>query len=187
MARYKDTVSEATGELSSSVREVNRAIAESTMTAAERNVKFAQGSFEHEVELLRSHAKSTRALTDKLVGESEKGEPLFEFVTQSAVAAGDRNVKFVQGFLEDGTELLESHVEGARTLMQTLSEQSRKQREALGVLVRGTWDAYRSLFPSPLSSYERVMETAESIARRGADTAEKMAYHEKQAVHTAKK
>jgi hypothetical protein len=187
MAKYKDTVSEATGELGSSVREVNRAIAESTMTAAERNVKFAQGSFEHEVELLRGHAKSTRALTDKLVGESEKGEPLFEFVTQSAVAAGDRNVKFVQGFLEDGTELLESHVEGARTLMQTLSEQSRKQREALGVLVRGTWDAYRSLFPSPLSSYERVMETAESIARRGADTAEKMAYHEKQAVHTAKK
>jgi vacuolar-type H+-ATPase subunit H len=178
MAKYKDTVSEATDELSASVRKENRAIAESVMEAGERNIKFAQGSFEHEVELLRSHAKSTRALTDKLVGESEKGEPLFEFVTQSVVAAGDRNVKFVQGFLQDGTELLESHVEGTRTLMNTLTEESRKQREALGVLVRGTWDAYRGIFPSPLGYYERVVDTVESIAKRGVDTVESIAKRE---------
>jgi hypothetical protein len=187
MAKYKDTVIEATEELGESVREVNRAIAESAVAAGERNVKFAQSSFENEVELLQSHAKSMHAITEKLVGESEKGEPLMEFVADSAVAAQDRNVKFVQGFLEDGTEVLRSHVEGARTLMQTLTEQSRKQREALEVLARGTWDAYRGLFPSPFSYYERVMETAESIARRGANTAEKMVPHERQAVHPAKK
>ena len=187
MAKYKDTVSEATDELSASVRKENRAIAESVMAAGERNVKFAQGTFEHEVELLRSYAKSTGAVADKLVGESEKAEPLFGFVKDTAIAVGDRNVKFVQVFLEDGTELLESHVEGTRALMKTLTEQSRKQREALEVLVRGTWDAYRGFFPSPLSSYERVMETAESIAKRGVDTAEKMAHHERPAVQAAKK
>ena len=187
MAKYKDTVNEAIDELSVSVREENRAIAESFMAAGERNVKFAQGTFEHEVELLRSYAKSTRAVADKLVNESEKAEPLFKFVTDTAVAVEERNVKFVQGFLKDGTELLENHVEGTRTLMKTLTEQSRKQREVLGELVRGTWDAYRGIFPSPLSSYERVMETAESIAKRGVETAEKMAHHEKPAVQAAKK
>jgi len=187
MAKYKDTVSEATEELSASIREVNRAIAESVMAAGERNVKFAQGTFEHEVELLRSYTKSTRAVADKFVSESEKAEPLFEFMTDTAVAAGDRSVKFVQGFLENGTELLESHREGTRTLMKTLTEESRKQREAFGVLVRGTWDAYRGFFPSPLSYYERVMGTAESIAKQGVETVEKMAPHERPAVHAAKK
>ncbi len=198
MAKYKDTVSEATEELGVSVRKENRAIAESVMAAGERNIKFAQGIFEQEVELLRSYAKSTRVVADKLVGESEKAEPLFGFVTETAVAAGDRSVKFVQGFLENGTELLESHVEGTRTLMNTLTEESRKQREALGVLVRGTWDAYRSFFPSPAGYYERIIDTAESIARRGVDTAEsfvkqgtetaeKVTHHERPTAQAAKK
>jgi len=187
MAKYKDTVSEATKELSTSVREVNQAFAEGMMAAGERNVKFAQGTFEHEVELLKSYAKSTRGVADKLIGEAEKGGPLFEFVTDTAIAAQEHGVKFVQGFLEDGTELLESHVEGTRTFMQTLTEQSRKQREALEMLVRGTWDAYTGFFPSPLSYYERVMETAESMAKHGADAAEKMVHHEKPAVPAPKK
>ena len=174
MAKYKDTVSEATEELSASVREVNQAIAESLMAAWERNVKFAQGTLEHEVELLRSSTKSTSAVADKLGGESEKAEPFFGFVTDAAIAAQERSVKFVQGFLEEGTELLESHREGTRTLMKTLTEESRKQREALGVLVRGTWDAYRGFFPSPSSYYERVMETTESIAKGGAHAHEKV-------------
>jgi len=187
MAKYKDTVIEATDELGASVREVNRAVAEGIMGASERNIKFAQGTFEHEVELLRSYAKSTRGVADKLVGESEKAEPLLEFVTDAAIAAEERNVKFVQGFLKDGTELLESHVEGTRALMKTITEQSRKQREVLGMFVRGTWDAYRGFFPSPLGVTERVMERAESIAKRGVDAAEKVATHEKAAIPAAKK
>lgn len=187
MVTYKDTISEATAELGTSVREVNQAVAEGMLHAGERNIKFAQGTFEHEVELLRSHAKSTRAVTDKLVEGSEKGEPFFEFVVDTAVAAQEHNVKFIQGLVEDSSELLESHVEATRALVQTLTEQSRKQRETWEGLLRGTWDAYRGFFPSPLSYYERVMETAESVARRGVETAEKMMPHEKPAVHAAKK
>jgi len=198
MAKYKDTISEATEELSASVREVNQTIVESFMAAGERNVKFAQTTFENEIELLKSHAESTRTMMEKLVGETEKGQPLFEFVADSAVAARERNLKFVQSFIENGTEVLRSHVEGTRTLMQTLTEQSRKQREAFEVLARETWDAYRGFFPSPFSYYEKAMETAESIARQGVDTAQKMAHqgvgtaekathHEKQAVHPATK
>jgi len=198
MAKYKDRVSEATEELSESVRHVNRVIAESAVSAQERNLKFAQSTFENEIELLKSHADSTRTFMEKLVGEAETPQPIFQFMADSAVAARERNLKFAQGILENGTEVLRSHVDGTRTLMQTLTEQSRKQREAFEVLARGTWDAYRGFFPSPFSYYEKAMETAESIARQGVDTAQKMArqgmgtaekatHHEKQTVHTATK
>ena len=155
MAKYKDQVSEATEELSEAVREANKVIADSAVAASERNWKFAQSIFEDEVELFKSHAESTRTVMEKLVGETEKGQPLFQSVAESMVAAQERNVQFVQGVLENGTEVLRSHVEGTRTLMQTLTEQSQKQREAFGVLARGTWDAYRGFFPSPFSFYER--------------------------------
>jgi len=198
MAKYEDKVSEATEELSESVREANRVIADSVVAAQERNWKFAQSIFEDEVELFKSHAEGTRTVMEKLMGESEKGQPLFQSVADSAVAAQERNVQFVQGVLENGTEVLRSHVEGTRTLMQTLTEQSHKQREAFGVLTRGTWDAYRGFFPSPVRYYERAMETVESIvtqgldtshkmARQGMGTAEKATHHERQTVHTATK
>ena len=185
MAKYEDQVSEAIEELSESVREANRAIADSAVAAQERNWKFAQSIFENEVELLNSHVESTGTMIEKLVGEPEKGQPLFQSVADSVAAAQERNLKFVQSFLENGTEVLRSHAEGTRTLMQTLTEQSQKQREAFQVLARGTWDAYRGFFSSPLSYYERAMETAESIARQGMGTAKKATHHEKQAVHSA--
>jgi len=198
MAEYQDKVSEATEELSVSVREVNRAFAESIGAAQERNWKFAQSFFEDEVELFKSYTESTRAVLEKFVGASEKGQPLFRSVADSAVAPRERNIKFVQGVLENGTEVLKGHVEGTRTLMQTLTEQSQKQREAFGVIARGAWDAYRGFFPSPFSYYEKAMETVESIATQGVDTAQKMVHqgmgtpekvtqHEKQKVHAATK
>jgi len=187
MAKYKDQVSEATEELSESVREANRVIADSAVAAQERNWKFAQSIFEDEVELFKSHAEGTRTVMEKLMGESEKGQPLFQSVADSAVAAQERNLKFVQGVLENGTEVLRSHVEGTRTLMHTLTEQSHKQREAFGVLARGTWDTYRGFFPSPLKYYEQAIESAESFAMHGMGTAEKAPHHEKQAVRAATK
>jgi len=187
MAKVKDTVSEATEELSESVREANRVFVDGIVTAQERNWKFAQGVFENEVELFKSHAEGTRTVMEKLVGEPEAGPAFFQSMADSAVAAQERNVKFVQSFLEDGTEVLRSHVEGTRTLLHTLTEQSRKQQEAFGVLVRGTWDAYRGFFPSPTRFYERAMETVESLTTHGVDTAQKMVHEERQTVHSAKK
>jgi len=176
---YQDKVSEATGELSESIREVTQAIADSVVAAQERNWKFAQSVFENEVELLKSHVESTRSAMEKLVGEFEKGQPLFQSAADGVVAAQERNLKFVQSFLENGTEVLRSHAEGSRTLMQTLTEQFR-------VLTRGTWDAYMGFFSSPFSYYEKAMETAESITRQGVGTVQKMTRHEKQTVPAAK-
>jgi len=133
MAKYTDTVSEATEELSESVREANRVITDSAVAAQERNWKYVQSTFENEVELFKSHAESTRVLT------------------------------------------------------QTLTEEAHKQREAFGELARGTWDVYRGFLSSPFSFYERAMESAESIAMHGMGAAEKATHHEKQAVRSATK
>ena len=187
MTKEKDTVSEATEELTESLHEANRVIADSLVAAQERNWKFVQSFMEHEVDLFKSHTEGTHALVEKLVGEADKGPALFQTVADSAVAAQERNVQFVQGVVENGTEVLRSHVEGTRTLMQTLIDQSRKQREAFGVLARGTWDAYRGFFPSPLRYYERAMETVESMTSHGVETAHKMVHQERPMAHAAKK
>ncbi len=170
MTKEKDTFSEATEELTESVREANRVIADSLVAAQERNWKFAQSFMEDEVDLFKSHTEGTRTLMEKLVGESDKGPALFQSVADSAVAAQERNVQFVQGVVENGTEVLRSHVEGTRTLMQALTEQSQKQREAFGVIASGAWDAYKGFFSSPFSYFERAIETAESIATQGVDS-----------------
>ncbi len=184
MAKYQDKVNEAAWNLSQSVRETNQAIADSAVAAQERNMKFAQGIFENGVELLKSHAEDTRAMMEEFVGEPEKDQALFRTLANSAVAAQERNVKFAQNFLQNGTEVLKSHAESTRALMQTLAGQSQKQQEAFQSLARETWDAYMGFFSAPLSYYEQTLETAESIARQGVETAQKIA---RQGLETAQK
>jgi len=198
MAKYKEKVNEAAWNLSKSVHETNQAIASSAVTAQELNMKFAQSIFENGVELLKSHAESTRALMQEFVGEPEKDQAIFQTVADTAVAAQERNVKFAESLLENGTEILKSHAESTRALMQTLAEQSQKQQEAFQALTREAWDAYMGFFSAPFSYYEQTLETAESIARQGVETAQKIArqgmetvqkatHQEKQTVHSATK
>jgi len=187
MTRNQDKVNDATWSISKSVRESNQAIADNLVSAQERNMKFAQSIFENEVELLKSHADQTRSFMEEFVGEPEKSQAFFQTLANGAVAAQERNVKFAQSFLENGTELLKSHGESTRTLMQTLAQQSQIQQEAFQTLARETWDAYMGFFSSPLSYYQQTLETAESKAWQGMEAAQKATHVEKQTVHTATK
>jgi hypothetical protein len=174
MTRNQNKVNDATWSLSTSVLESNQAIADSVVAAQERNMKFAQSVFENEVELLKSHADHTRTFMEEFIGEPEKSQAFFQTMANSAVAAQERNVKFAQNLLENSTELLKLHGESARTLMQTLAEQTQKQQEAFQTLARETWDAYTGFFSSPFSYYQQTLETAESIAWQGVETAQKI-------------
>jgi len=174
MTRNQNKVNDATWSLSKSVRESNQAITDSVVAAQERNMKFAQSVFENEVELLKSHADHTRSFMEEFIGEPEKSQAFFQTIANSAVAAQERNVKFAQYLLENGTELLKSHSESTRTLMQTLAEQTQIQQEAFQTLARETWDAYMGFFSSPFSYYQQALETAESIVWQGAETAQKI-------------
>jgi len=174
MTRNQNKVNDATWSLSKSVRESNQAITDSVVAAQERNMKFAQSVFENEVELLKSHADHTRSFMEEFIGEPEKSQAFFQTIANSAVAAQERNVKFAQYLLENGTELLKSHSESTRSLMQTLAEQNQIQQEAFQTLARETWDAYMGFFSSPFSYYQQALETAESIVWQGAETAQKI-------------
>jgi len=198
MTRNQNKVNDVACSLSNSVRESNQAFADSFVSAQERNMKFAQSIFENEVELLKSHADQTRSFMEEFVGEPEKSQAFFQTMANSAVAAQERNVKFAQNLIENGTVLLKSHGESTRTLMQTLAEQTQKQQEAFQTLARETWDTYMGFFSSPLSYYQQTLETAESIAWQGVETAQKItrqgmeaaqkATHvEKQTVHSTTK
>jgi len=184
MTRNQNKVNDATWSLSKSVRESNQAITDSVVAAQERNMKFAQSVFENEVELLKSHADHTRSFMEEFIGEPEKSQAFFQTIANSAVAAQERNVKFAQYLLENGTELLKSHSESTRSLMQTLAEQNQIQQEAFQTLARETWDAYMGFFSSPFSYYQQALETAESIAWQGAETAQKIT---RQGVEAAQK
>jgi len=184
MTRNQNKVNDATWSLSKSVRESNQAITDSVVAAQERNMKFAQSVFENEVELLKSHADHTRSFMEEFIGEPEKSQAFFQTIANSAVAAQERNVKFAQYLLENGTELLKSHSESTRSLMQTLAEQNQIQQEAFQTLARETWDAYMGFFSSPFSYYQQALETAESIVWQGAETAQKIT---RQGVEAAQK
>lgn len=174
MAKYKESANEAAWNLSNSVREANQAIADSAVAAQERNMKFAQSIFENGVEVLKSHAENSRTLMEDLVHEPQRDRAAFQSVADSAIAAQERNVKFAQSILENGTELLKSHAESTRALMQTLAEQTQKEQEAFQAFARESMDAYMEFFHAPFSYFEQTWETAESIALQGVETAQKI-------------
>ncbi len=79
----KNKVNEATWNLTTSLRETNEAIADSAVAAQERNVRFAQSTFENGIELLKSHAEGTRNLVQTVVEQSEQQQEVFRTVAKT--------------------------------------------------------------------------------------------------------
>jgi hypothetical protein len=165
-------VNEATGKLTESLRETNQAIVESAVEAQKRNLAFAQNTFENGVELLKSHADSTRNLISEQTEQSQKQAPDFQAWADSAIAAQERNVRYAQSIVQNGTDVLKSHVDSTRSLLQILAEQSQKQQETFQELVRESLDTYVDSLFTPFSYYRQAVDTAESIARQGVQTAQ---------------
>ena len=133
-------VNEATWNLTESLRETNQAIVESAVEAQKRNLAFAQNTFENGVELLKSHADSTRNLISEQSGKSQKQAADFQTWADSAIAAQERNVRYAQSIVQNGTDVLKSHVDSTRSLLQTLAED------------RGSWQALRPDAPAPVGA-----------------------------------
>ncbi len=70
MAEKKET--EVPNTLVESFRETNQAIAQSIVTAQERNMKFAQSTLTSAMEVFKSHMESTRALMKDLEEQAKK-------------------------------------------------------------------------------------------------------------------
>jgi len=91
-------------------------------------------------------------------------------ITKSVMAAQDRNVKFVQNTFTNSMELVKSHVEATRALMQELEE----QQEALQKLMPGMQTTLH-LLSTPLSNYQKALEAVEKSTRQGLEMFEKAA------------
>jgi hypothetical protein len=162
--------SEATKKLMSSVQETSKAIADTTVAAQERNLAFAQSVLENSIEVLKSHAESTRTLIQELVEQAKKqqvGPEALQAVVDSAIAAQERNTKLAQGILENGIEVLKSQVGVTRSLTQELGQQYQKQQEAFQALAQESMEAYRDFLFAPLTFFQKAMDAAEAATREG--------------------
>ena len=160
----KNTVNEATQRLTTSVQEANQAIVKSATAVQERNMQFAQSTLENGIEVLKSYAEDSRHLTQELAEQPQQLQAAFQTVVNTALAAQERNVKYAQSILQNGSDVLKAHAEGTRDLVQTLTEQSRKQQEAFQTLARGSFNAFVEFVNAPFSYYQQALETAESVA-----------------------
>ncbi len=162
--------SEATRKLVSSVQETSKAIADTTVAAQERNLAFAQSVLENSIDVLRSHAESTRTLMQELLEQAKKqqvGPEGLQAVVDSSIAAQERNTKLAQNILENGIEVLKSQVGVTHSLMQELGQQYQKQQDAFQALAQESMEAYRDFLFAPLTFFQRAMDTAEVATREG--------------------
>lgn len=170
----ENKLNEATGNLTRSLRETNQAITESAVSAQERNMAFAQNTFDNGIELLKSHVESTRALMREEVEQSRSQTADFQAVVNSAITAQERNLRYAQSIVESEAELLKSHLNATRDLWQKLAEQSQKQQEAFQSLLHESVDMYVNFLFTPFSYYRQAVDTAESMAWQGIETAQKI-------------
>jgi len=170
----ENKLNEATGNLTRSLRETNQAITESAVSAQERNMAFAQNTFDNGIELLKSHVESTRALMREEVEQSRSQTPDFQAVVNSAITAQERNLRYAQSIVESEAELLKSHLNATRDLWQKLAEQSQKQQEAFQSLLHESVDMYVNFLFTPFSYYRQAVDTAESMAWQVIETAQQI-------------
>ncbi len=170
----ENKVNEAAWNFATSIRETNRAIADSAVAAQERNVRFAQSTFENGVELLKSHTEGTRSLMHEVPEQPEDVQGAFLAVIDGAFAAQQRNIRFAQTTFENSVELLKSHAEGTRNLMQSVVEQSQQQQEVFRTLARESMNAYADFFRAPFSYYQQALDTAKTAGEQGLENVQKV-------------
>lgn len=170
----ENKVNNAALNIAQTLREANQAVTESAVAAYERNVGFAQSTFENGVEVLKSHADSARSLMREQSEQAQRQQVDVQSVFNSAIAAQERNMHYVQTTFENGAELWKNHVRGTRSLMDRLAEQSQRQQETFRQIVRESVDTYADFLFAPFSYYKQAMDTAESIAQQGVETAQRV-------------
>ncbi len=86
-----------------------------------------------------------------------------QLITQSLLAAQQRNLQFTQHTVEEAVDVLKSHAEATSSLLQQLEQQETAQK-----LEQGTVEWVRRA----LSSYEQALDGASQTMRRGLQSVE---------------
>jgi 3-oxoacyl-[acyl-carrier-protein] synthase III len=124
-----------------------------------------------------------KTMTENTVNETtqnviESFRATNQVVTESIVAAQERNMKFVQSTLTNAMEVMKSHIEATRELMQELEQQAKMQRDAFQKLVPGQeasqWmKLYQDALHAPFSPYQQALEAAEKATEQGREIFQK--------------
>jgi hypothetical protein len=161
---------DAAKNLMQSAQDVTRALTDSAITTQERNMTFAQGVLENGIEVLKSHAESSRTLMRELVEQMRK-EPVslqnFQRLVDGTIAAQERNTKFAQNVLGNGIEALKGQVDVTRSLMQELGQQFQKQQDAFQALAQESMEAYKDVVFAPLTFWQKTFDMVGSATMEG--------------------
>ncbi len=169
----EDRMNETAQEMFKTMREANQVFISSLIAGQERNMRYVQSMFENGVEVLKSHAEGTRAILQTALEHKQEPQALFQTVMETTVAAQERNMRYVQNVFENGVEVLKSHAESTRSLMQTVVDRSKGQQETF--LTQTSMDAYLDLLYAPFSYYRRFLDTTQAITEQTLDVARKAA------------
>jgi hypothetical protein len=111
-------------------REVFQTVVDSAVAAQERNIQFAQSVFENGVEVLKSHAESTRSLTHALLEQSQNQREAFRTLAQESIEAYGKFLTAPTTYLERALEISETitrqGVEGYQKVAHQAKEKSQK-------------------------------------------------------------
>ncbi len=83
-------------------------IADSAVAAQERNIQFAQGVLENGIEVLKSHAESTRSLTHTLLEQSQEQREAFQTLVQESVEVYRKLLFAPLSYFEQAFEVTET-------------------------------------------------------------------------------
>src|SRR6266699_255884 len=117
---------------------------------------------------------TTKEINEATVNLTKSWQETNKAIADNLVAAQERNLRFAQSVYENGAELLKSHADGARRLMETLVEQSHTQQEAFQTIARESMNAYVDFLYAPFSFYQQAVEAAQTITRQGVETAQRI-------------
>ena len=165
-----DRTNEAAKNLVKLAQESSKALTDTAITAQERNLAFAQSVLENGIEVLKSHAESTRTLMQELVEQARKqqvGPEGLQLLVDNTVAAQERNTRFAQSVFENGIEVLKSQVDLTHSLLQELDQQSQKRQAAFQSLAQESLDAYKDFLFAPLAFWQKALDTTGSVTQEG--------------------
>ena len=160
----------ATKKLTQSLQETNHAIVDGIVKAQERNIEFAQNSLENGIEVLKSHAQNSSSLFQELVQQPQKPQDAIQAMLNMVLSVQERNIQYAQSVLQNGNDVLNSQIDSARDLAQTIIGQAHVEQDTLQELVRGYIDSYLDFFRSPFTPYQQTLDSVQAMAKQGVDT-----------------
>ncbi len=97
-----------------------------------------------------------------------------QLITKSLVEAQHRNMQFVQNTFTNAIELLKSHGEATRALLQELEKQQVGWQSLTPGGTGGQWmENYLAMVRAPFTFYQQSLETVEKTTQQGLETFQK--------------